>query len=139
MLTFEGWSFISNKDAKDRGICMDEAFLQADKSKPIVVFGSFQDLLGTNENGGVKAKNEFIHTTNWDLVIFDEYHFGAWKENAKNYLKILMKRRTLTSTKKNIRKMRLIMPITKLFYPSHQIFIYSSQELPSEPLTQVNS
>ena len=80
---FEGWSFISNKDAKDRGICMDEAFLQADKSKPIVVFGSFQDLLGTNENGGVKAKNEFIHTTNWDLVIFDEYHFGAWKENAK--------------------------------------------------------
>lgn len=24
-----------------------------------------------------------MHTTNWDLVIFDEYHFGAWKENAK--------------------------------------------------------
>ena len=19
----------------------------------------------------------------WDLVIFDEYHFGAWKDNAK--------------------------------------------------------
>ncbi len=57
---FEGWSFISNKDAKDRGICMDEAFLQADKSKPIVVFGSFQDLLGTNENGGVKAKTNLF-------------------------------------------------------------------------------
>lgn len=55
----------------------------ADKSRPIVVFGSFQDLLGTNEAGGIKAKNEFIHTTNWDLVIFDEYHFGAWRENAK--------------------------------------------------------
>lgn len=48
-----------------------------------MVFGSFQDLLGTNENGGIKAKNEFIHTTQWDLVIFDEYHFGAWRENAK--------------------------------------------------------
>ncbi len=48
-----------------------------------MVFGSFQDLLGTNENGGIKAKNEFIHTTVWDLVIFDEYHFGAWRENAK--------------------------------------------------------
>ncbi len=24
-----------------------------------------------------------IHSTNWDLVIFDEYHFGAWKDNAR--------------------------------------------------------
>ena len=40
-------------------------------------------MLGTNENGGIKYKNEFIHTTNWDIVIFDEYHFGAWRENAK--------------------------------------------------------
>lgn len=35
------------------------------------------------ETGGIKAKNEWVHSTNWDLVIFDEYHFGAWKENAK--------------------------------------------------------
>ena len=62
---------------------IDRQYEMADKSRPIVVFGSFQDLLGTNEAGGIKAKNEFIHTTNWDLVIFDEYHFGAWRENAK--------------------------------------------------------
>src|SRR5699024_2860947 len=36
------------------------------------------------ENGGIKAKNEFIHTTSWDLVIFDEYHYGAWREKATN-------------------------------------------------------
>ena len=24
-----------------------------------------------------------VHSTNWDLVIFDEYHFGAWKDTAK--------------------------------------------------------
>lgn len=41
-------------------------------------------MLGTNEAGGIKAKNEFIHTTNWDIIVFDEYHFGAWRENAKN-------------------------------------------------------
>ena len=35
------------------------------------------------ETGGIKANNEWVHTTNWDLVIFDEYHFGAWKESAK--------------------------------------------------------
>lgn len=80
---FDGWQFISNKDAKEINHTIDTEFELANKSKPIVVFGSFQDLLGTNENGGIKAKNEFIHATNWDLVVFDEYHFGAWRENAK--------------------------------------------------------
>ncbi len=82
-MDFEGWQFISNKDAHGNGINIDQAYRLADKSRPIVVFGSFQDLLGTNDAGGIKAKNEFIHTTNWDLVAFDEYHFGAWRENAK--------------------------------------------------------
>ena len=80
---FEGWQFVSNKDAKSYDINIDENFAKCDKERPIAVFGSFQDLLGRNENGGIKAKNEFIHTTNWDLVIFDEYHFGAWRENAR--------------------------------------------------------
>ena len=79
---FEGWQFISNKDAHNESINIDQQYAKANKKKPIVVFGSFQDLLGTNEAGGIKAKNEFIHSTNWDLVIFDEYHFGAWRENA---------------------------------------------------------
>ena len=80
---FEGWQFVSNKDAHNNHLNIDEQYANADKSKPIVVFGSFQDLLGTNENGGIKAKNEFIHADHWDMVIFDEYHFGAWRENAK--------------------------------------------------------
>lgn len=80
---FAGWQFVSNKDAHFEGIGIDEQYSRADKSRPIVVFGSFQDLLGTSESGGIKAKNEFIHATNWDIVIFDEYHFGAWRENAK--------------------------------------------------------
>lgn len=81
---FKGWQFVSNKDASGANVSIDDEFAHADKTKPIVVFGSFQDLLGTNENGGIKAKNEFIHTENWDIVIFDEYHFGAWRKNAKN-------------------------------------------------------
>ena len=40
--------------------------------------------MGRTESGGIKPKNEWVHTTNWDLVIFDEYHFGAWRDNAKN-------------------------------------------------------
>lgn len=76
-IDFEGWQFIS----KDTTLTYEKA----DKNKPIVCFGSFQDFLGYNkETGGIKEKNEWVHTTHWDLVVFDEYHFGAWKENAKS-------------------------------------------------------
>lgn len=74
-LDFEGWQFICRG-----GLTYEEA----DKSRPIVCFGSFQDYLGVNSaTGGIKAKNEWVHTTNWDIVIFDEYHFGAWRDRAK--------------------------------------------------------
>lgn len=81
---FKDWQFVSNKEAKFDEKKLDKQFEACDKTLPIVVFGSFQDLLGTNDAGGIKAKNEFIHTTNWDIIVFDEYHFGAWRENAKN-------------------------------------------------------
>jgi hypothetical protein len=51
--------------------------------KPVVYFGSFQDLLGRDAAGNIKPKNEWLHKVNWDLVVFDEYHFGAWRETAK--------------------------------------------------------
>ena len=75
-LDFEGWQFIS-----PGGLPYEDA----DKNKPIVCFGSFQDFLGKNKStGGIKTKNEWVHATNWDCVILDEYHFGAWRENAKD-------------------------------------------------------
>lgn len=80
---FAGWQFVSNKEAKYDAKELDEQFAACDKTRPIVVFGSFQDMLGTNDAGGIKVKNEFIHAVNWDMVVFDEYHFGAWRDNAK--------------------------------------------------------
>ena len=74
---FDGWVYAS-KDSGPRDP------LKTDLEKPLVYFGSFQDLLGREKGTGlIKAKNEWIHLINWDLVIFDEYHFGAWRENAK--------------------------------------------------------
>jgi hypothetical protein len=74
-LDFKGWQFI-----KPGGMTYE----QADKKKPFVCFGSFQDYLGRNPStGGIKTKNEWVHATNWDCVILDEYHYGAWRENAK--------------------------------------------------------
>lgn len=81
---FEGWQFISRPSAPGEPNT-DVQYANAKKDKPIVCFGSFQDFLGVDKNtGGIKSKNEWVHSTNWDLVVFDEYHFGAWKENAKN-------------------------------------------------------
>ena len=71
---FAGWQFIS-----PGGLTPEDA----DKTKPIVCFGSFQDYLGKNSVGGIKTKNEWVHATNWDCVIFDEYHYGAWRDSAK--------------------------------------------------------
>ena len=73
---FEGWQFISRTT--------ELTYETADQSRPIVCFGSFQDYLGVDKTTGtIKGRNEWVHTINWNLVIFDEYHFGAWKENAK--------------------------------------------------------
>jgi len=72
---FADWQFIKPGDLTLKGI---------DPTEPFVCFGSFQDYLGRNPStGGIKTKNEWVHTTNWDCVIFDEYHFGAWREKAK--------------------------------------------------------
>lgn len=72
---FDGWQYLSRSSGRDP--------TQVDLSKPVVYFGSFQDLLGRDVNGNIKPKNEWLHAVNWDLVVFDEYHFGAWRETAK--------------------------------------------------------
>jgi hypothetical protein len=71
---FEGWQYLSKANGGDP--------MRASKKRPLVYFGSFQDLLG-RKDGQIKAKNQWLHWVSWDLVIFDEYHFGAWRENAK--------------------------------------------------------
>ena len=37
---FQGWQFVSNKDAQHNNINIDQQYNETDKSKPIVVFGS---------------------------------------------------------------------------------------------------
>lgn len=72
---FDGWQYLSRSSGRNP--------TQIDASKPVVYFGSFQDLLGRDPSGRVKRGNEWLHELNWDLVVFDEYHFGAWRETAK--------------------------------------------------------
>ena len=73
---FEGWQFVSSQEDT-------LTYNDCDKSKPIVCFGSFQDYLGKNDAGGIKLKNQWVHEIDWDCVVLDEYHYGAWRESAK--------------------------------------------------------
>lgn len=74
-IDFEGWQFVS-RDALTYEKC--------DPARPIVCFGSFQDFLGVDrDSGSIKARNEWVHLEHWDLVAFDEYHFGAWRDSAQ--------------------------------------------------------
>lgn len=72
---FEGWQFIA------RGV---KTYKDIDKDRPFACFASFQDFLGKNDAGGIKLKNKWAHEIHWDLVIFDEYHYGAWRDKAKD-------------------------------------------------------
>ena len=72
---FDGWQYLSRSTGGDP--------TQIDRAKPVVYFGSFQDLLGRDAAGNIKPRNEWLHAVNWDLVVFDEYHFGAWRDTAK--------------------------------------------------------
>jgi superfamily II DNA or RNA helicase len=88
-IDFEGWKFLSSKNFNDLSSLTSK--------KPVVCFGSFQDFLGKNQAGGIKSKNEWVHTMNWDCVVFDEYHYGAWRENAKDLFEAEGKKEFLLS------------------------------------------
>ena len=74
---FKDWVFVEKQDNRE--------FNAVDLTQRFVCFASFQDVLGTNSVGGIKATNEWIQQVHWDCIILDEYHFGAWGKNAKEY------------------------------------------------------
>lgn len=75
-VNFEGWQFMDKSKTFDDDI---------DTKKPLVWFASFQDILGRDKDGKVKKRYEKAKKIDWDCVIVDEYHFGAWRDTAKDF------------------------------------------------------
>lgn len=75
---FSGWRFV---DRTTPGADRDKA---ADATDPQVWFASFQDLNGKTADGQIKEHNEAIHLIGWDCIVIDEYHFGAWRDSARD-------------------------------------------------------
>lgn len=64
-------------------------FQPANVSEPFVMFLSLQNFLGKEKNtGDTKARLRKLQSVHWDLVILDEYHFGAWNNRTKGSLQV---------------------------------------------------
>ena len=57
-------------------------------NEPYVMFLSLQNYLGKDKNQDVKEKIVQLQGVDWDLVILDEYHFGAWNQRTQGTIKI---------------------------------------------------
>jgi hypothetical protein len=76
---FAGWQFIGGRQGWSDEI---------EPEKPVVWFASYQDVLGKDKNkNAVKERHEKMREIDWDCLIVDEYHFGAWREAAKEISK----------------------------------------------------
>ncbi|MTD46411.1 hypothetical protein GKE82_19495 [Conexibacter sp. W3-3-2] len=75
---FEGWHFV------DRDTDPEVAAKLADSPDPVVWFVSFQDLAGRTADGEVKDRHMPVHWAEWDCIAIDEYHFGAWRDTARD-------------------------------------------------------
>lgn len=86
-IDFTNWQFISDIDKNSSKNNISKKWNARDKNNPAVVFCSLQNILGKGPNGSIKEKLEFIFNTNWDIVVFDEYHFGSWRKNVQDLFK----------------------------------------------------
>jgi len=58
--------------------------LNDEPDKPYVVFLSLQNYLGRDSNtNAVKSKIKKLQDVTFDLLVLDEYHFGAWNDRTQ--------------------------------------------------------
>lgn len=75
--------------AKNYRYCTDEdlrrlEFNPAGEKEPFVMFLSLQNYLGKEKDTkDTKARLKKLQSVKWDLVILDEYHFGAWNDRTR--------------------------------------------------------
>lgn len=135
---FKDWTGIRAKAKPDRPAdpCLGEDGDFPRASGPIVLCVSFQDL-SIGDNGDIKPRLKRIPEIEWDLVIFDEVHYGN-TERANNILSKLRisKRLYLSGT-----PFRLI---EQDDFSAQQVYTYSyldeqknkKEEIESDPTDQ---
>jgi hypothetical protein len=86
---FDGWWFVSERK-------LAASLVDMKSTNPLVYFGSYQDLTQLDATtGGQKAKHDWIRESEWDCLVVDETHHGAWRRRAKELNDSLKVRHTL--------------------------------------------
>lgn len=67
----------------DENLKRGEFNLLTTSSESFVLFLSLQNYLGKTKDKTVKARLKQVSDVDWDLVILDEYHFGAWNSRTQ--------------------------------------------------------
>ena len=91
-IDFQGWTGIRAMGSENP----NESYLTSTKhlsqySTPFVLCVSLQDL-DISDDGKIKQRLEDVLKVDWDLLIFDEVHFGGRTDRVKNILKYLKPR-----------------------------------------------
>jgi hypothetical protein len=79
---FEGWKYTRSRD--------HQSTIEIDEINPHIIFASLQDLNNLNKPKWVK-----LLQTEFDLVVYDEYHIGGQTYNTDDFLKKLKYKRLL--------------------------------------------
>ena len=88
-IDFLGWTGVIAKEGENPNILfLEKKGDLKEYSTPFVLCVSLQDL-DISDRGEVKDRLKDILKTNWDLLIFDEVHFGGRTERVKNILKYI--------------------------------------------------
>ena len=53
-----------------------------------MLVSSFQDIKPHKGSSEVKPRHIPVYEIDWDCIILDEYHYGAWNEESKNFWSI---------------------------------------------------
>ena len=80
------------------------------KTEPFVVFLSLQNYLGKDsQSQTTKDKIKKLQDVDWDLVVLDEYHFGAWNARTQDTFEDLDKdyQKNLKDTKDVVKKFEI--------------------------------
>ena len=73
---FKEWSFVDRKSNLQN----------FNKDSKSVFFYSFQYVLGKEKNGKIKKEIKDLYNIEWDCIVIDEYHYGAWREASKDFV-----------------------------------------------------
>ncbi len=86
---FKGWTgFKARKGENANELSLNEKGSFPNHTGPMVLCVSLQDL-DIDEKGNIKDRLKKVLKTKWDLLVFDEVHFGGQTNRVRNILKYL--------------------------------------------------